>query len=346
MKPQQPPLVSIVVPSFNTNERLFCACIRSIVGQTYQKIEIIVIDDGSSSSKISMFDWCEKQDTRIRVFHQENGGEGAARNRGLDEARGDYVVFVDADDGMPKNWIESAVCLAKKADADIVMGRVLQVSSIPDEDPIWQAPLFRVFGNDDFYELQIGYLVETRSPLPSLPYLDIGVCSKLIRKSCVDSLRFPVGITISSDQVYNHAMLRNARCCVVTDQPSYYYVSNGESVSHIYQPKAVDFMMKSMSLVEPYLIDSREVRSAFCHRVILEMCNGIQFSAFSDKHPLPFTEKVAAVIAFSHHPYFKQVVSRYRLPSGEQFQNRLKAWLLKHSFGAAYVLLKDISDHK
>ena len=93
----QLPLISVIVPVYKVENYLDC-CVQSIVNQTYSNLEIILIDDGSPDASGAMCDaWAEK-DSRIRVIHQENAGGGAARNAGLDAARGERIAFVDSDD--------------------------------------------------------------------------------------------------------------------------------------------------------------------------------------------------------------------------------------------------------
>ena len=92
--------ISVIVPVYN--EVLYLEeCVSSICNQTYENLEIILVDDGSSSPCREMCDEYADRDKRIRVIHKENGGSLSARRRGIEEATGDYVAFVDSDD-----WIE------------------------------------------------------------------------------------------------------------------------------------------------------------------------------------------------------------------------------------------------
>ena len=94
-------LISVIVPVYKA-ERYLDACVESILGQTHRNLEVILVDDGSPARSAALCDqWAEK-DPRIRVIHRENGGAAAARNTGIDVARGDYIGFVDSDD-----WIRS-----------------------------------------------------------------------------------------------------------------------------------------------------------------------------------------------------------------------------------------------
>ena len=91
------PLVSVVVPVYNVEPYLH-RCVDSILTQTYQNLEVILVDDGSPDNCSIICDEYAKLDPRIHVIHKENGGVSSARNAALDAARGDYVTFVDSDD--------------------------------------------------------------------------------------------------------------------------------------------------------------------------------------------------------------------------------------------------------
>ena len=90
-------MISIIVPVYNT-EKYLHRCIDSVLAQTYQDFELLLIDDGSKDSSGAICDEYAAQDTRVRVFHKENGGVSSARNVGLDLAQGEWVTFVDSDD--------------------------------------------------------------------------------------------------------------------------------------------------------------------------------------------------------------------------------------------------------
>ena len=91
------PIISIIVPVYNT-EKYLDQCIQSVLAQTYTNWELLLIDDGSTDSSGAICDKYAAEDNRIRVFHKENGGVSSARNLGLDNAQGEWISFVDADD--------------------------------------------------------------------------------------------------------------------------------------------------------------------------------------------------------------------------------------------------------
>lgn len=110
--------VSVIVPIYNAHKYLE-RCIRSILGQTYENLDIVLIDDGSQDNSLEICKRFEKEDKRVRVFHKENGGVSSTRNYGIKKAQGEYIVFIDADDSVETSFIESL--LAKANENSIVI---------------------------------------------------------------------------------------------------------------------------------------------------------------------------------------------------------------------------------
>ncbi len=121
-------LVTVVVPVYKV-EKYLERCIRSIVGQTYQNLEIILVDDGSPDRCPEICDEWARRDRRIRVIHKENEGAGLARNTGMDQAKGEYIFFFDSDDYVDETTVEKACALAEEEGADIVVFGLMNINS-------------------------------------------------------------------------------------------------------------------------------------------------------------------------------------------------------------------------
>ena len=105
MPKNKSPLVSVVVPIYNT-EKYLRNCLDSIIAQTNQNLEILLVDDGSTDSSGKIADSYAKKDTRIKVIHQKNTGLSSARNTGINHSSGEYLTFVDSDDYIATQMIE------------------------------------------------------------------------------------------------------------------------------------------------------------------------------------------------------------------------------------------------
>ena len=133
------PLISIIVPVYQM-EAYLDECVQSMINQTYQNLEIILVDDGSKDQSPAICDaWAEK-DSRIKVIHKPNGGASSARNAGLDIATGDYIGFMDSDDIIAEDMYEILLEALKSSNVGIAAcspqitsedGRLLSKRSIP-----------------------------------------------------------------------------------------------------------------------------------------------------------------------------------------------------------------------
>lgn len=114
-------LISVIVPIYNT-EKYLVECIESIREQTYSNIEIILVDDGSTDASIEICDEFSKKDSRVRVFHKENEGSAVAKNFGIQQSKGEYIILVDSDDTVSDKMIEVLYTHIKEKNADIAIG--------------------------------------------------------------------------------------------------------------------------------------------------------------------------------------------------------------------------------
>ena len=114
-------LISVIVPIYNTGKYLV-ECVESLRKQTYSNIEIILVDDGSTDTSIEICDEFAEKDSRIRVFHKKNEGSAIAKNFGIQQSRGEYIILVDSDDIVSDRMIEVLYTQIKEKNADIAIG--------------------------------------------------------------------------------------------------------------------------------------------------------------------------------------------------------------------------------
>lgn len=126
------PKISIIVPVYNV-EQYLPRCIDSILAQTFTDFEVLLIDDGSKDKSGAICDEYVAKDSRIRVFHKPNGGVSSARNIGLDNARGEYICFSDADDFVETNWLSCFFLNMKKNDMVISGFRIFKNGQLTDD---------------------------------------------------------------------------------------------------------------------------------------------------------------------------------------------------------------------
>ena len=180
-------MISIIVPVYN-NEKWLSRCVDSILAQTYHDFELLLIDDGSTDNSGAICDQYAAQDARIRVFHKANGGVSSARNLGLDEARGEWICFVDSDDEV--EHLEKFVLVDASSDMILMTLRVIN----------WN-------GNDylETISLQSGISDKKENYIKYFLQYHIfnSVCGKLIRRSVIGALRFDGSIKFGEDSLFN-----------------------------------------------------------------------------------------------------------------------------------------------
>ena len=208
-------LISIIIPMYNV-EQYFPRCIESVINQTYKKLEIILVDDGSTDLSGTLADQYAEQDQRIKVVHQPNGGNAVARNTGLKQVTGNWILFVDSDDYVEPNYVELLYNTAIKYDADLSLCN-LQVYE-------WNHPQ-KITGKNK------ATVKSTAEALSSLFYqkgTTPGPCAKLYRTKLFKNISFPVG-KICEDLAITYQLFARAKKVVFNSQTLYYYLTNPSS---------------------------------------------------------------------------------------------------------------------
>lgn len=153
------PQISVIVPVYNT-EKWLRRCVDSILAQTFTDFELLLIDDGSTDGSPAICDEYAQRDSRIKVFYQKNSGVSAARNSGLDHARGEWILFVDADDYLYEDALDN---LLRKPQADLIVGGYFHIGTISGREKS-VTPIDRkidINGDTDFFSKMIGSYLTT-----------------------------------------------------------------------------------------------------------------------------------------------------------------------------------------
>lgn len=222
-------MISVIIPVYNTEEKLLARCIQSILEQVYNDYEIVVIDDGSDKRCIEFLDKIQTWDDRIRVFHKENGGVSSARNIGMELAKGEYVCFVDADDTIMPEYLQSVVqCFSEHEEVDLVVGKVNIIESGGVYD----------WSSDVTEDRKLDITTETDKLEAVRCALFIGqkysgvrgeVWCKGFRRRVVDGVRFLENVKIGEDQIFIAECLLRCRCIFVKNEYWYNYHINENS---------------------------------------------------------------------------------------------------------------------
>lgn len=202
--------VSVIIPIYNVEEFL-PDCLQSVIKQTYQNLEIICINDGSPDKCADILAEFAGQDSRIKVINQVNGGQASARNHGLREAGGDYVFFLDSDDWLGENCLESLVRTMEKTKADMVCIHDIMTYYSPQK-------VIKDRMLSGHFE---GVFEVTNEIIKQMWAVAWGKLYR--RKQLADlQLAFPEGY-IYEDEFFHHAFLVNARRVAVSDGGQLFY---------------------------------------------------------------------------------------------------------------------------
>lgn len=209
------PLISVIVPVYNV-DRYLNRCIDSIVNQTYENLEIILVDDGSPDQCPQICDAWAKKDSRIVVIHKENGGLSDARNAGLNIARGEYIAFVDSDDWVSLKYIEYMIQYIIEYDCDIVECEYILTSKKCKED-LNESALISIHEVEDAMKLH----------LEDKMYKQV-VWNKLYKRELINVL-FEKG-KYHEDVFWTYQIIEKCTKVCHIDIPLYFYFQREDSI--------------------------------------------------------------------------------------------------------------------
>lgn len=229
--------ISILVPIYNA-EKFLGDCLTSIISQSYINIEIILINDGSADNSLSIAKKFASKDSRIKIINQKNAGVSAARNAGLDQASGEYVLFIDSDDYLPDTQVINKIHAATLKKGSVVMYNIIyegKKTNYPLDEEVYSGSdlnnfLFEMIKNEHF-----------NSP-----------CNKLYRKEILDkhAMRFNEKIKIGEDLLFNIEYFKHCNSVYYLNDNLYFYrTSNISSATSTYKKnKYLDLMIVNDAL--------------------------------------------------------------------------------------------------
>lgn len=240
-------MISIIVPVYKAEKNLR-QCINSVLAQTYEDWELILVDDGSPDNSGEICDEYAKNDSRIRVYHKENGGVSAARNLALDNAMGDYVCFLDSDDYISKDYL--MVGLDSTCDLVVVESAVHKRSGLVE-------PL------EQLVPCKNSNIKECKRTLERELVRGVmrGVLSKVLKREVIGDIRFNVGQNIGEDTLFHLQVYKNVASIEIKRGAVYYYRQDVIDDTHKYRltpENAVKFVGNIYSAYKALDIHSTE----------------------------------------------------------------------------------------
>lgn len=249
------PLISIIVPIYNV-EKYLPKCVESIAHQTYRNLEIILVDDGSPDRCGEMCDQYAVKDSRIKVIHKQNGGLSDARNTAIDVAKGEYITFVDSDDYILPDYIESLYENLKKYNADISISLPRTV----DENGVLGT------GQKTHYDC----VLSVKKAVDAMFYqqmFDTQAWCKLYKAKLFEHIRYPKGL-LFEDLPTTYKFILKSKRIAYTNRQDYMYLLRSNSIEGV--PFNMNKYKSTLKIVSSMDADrhlfSFSIKAYFCRR--------------------------------------------------------------------------------
>lgn len=210
------PVISVIVPVYKV-EKYLHKCVDSILAQTFTDFELFLVDDGSPDSCGDICDEYAKKDDRVIVIHKKNGGLSDARNVAIDRAGGDYLTFIDSDDYVAENHLESMYSALLETDSDIA---ITNMSSVKDG----------ILNHGHYSPSNQVRVLNSKEEIFQTIYKPCA-CAKLYKKQIFAEIRYPVG-RLYEDVFTYHDILAMVNRVVLTGQNTYFYLIRSDSIMH------------------------------------------------------------------------------------------------------------------
>lgn len=297
--------ISIIVPVYKV-EKYLSACIESVLAQTYPDWELLLVDDGSPDSCPAICDEYAQKDSRIRAIHKENGGVSSARNRGLDEAKGGWIMFLDSDDMLVSCALTILYERINQTLADVVCCQIQMVSETGNT--IGKSIVFPCerLSNIEYIErLSAGKGI-------------LGVPAKLYRKELIENVRFKEGLKIGEDYLFQLMVFYNTTSQIeIVSDCLYLYRIISSSVTRSKSDALLEMRNQLINaLIEFYEnadFDKKSIRRGLLYTQIVVMTIGSIMRQGVCKNVLPFQIDVIKRyndIELIENPRMKKIIAQ------------------------------------
>ena len=215
----QETLLSVIIPVYNVEEYL-TKCVDSILDQTYQNLEVILVNDGSRDNSGSICDLLAQKDSRVRVIHKENGGLSSARNAGMDAAAGEYITFVDSDDWLETDAYEHLMGLLEKYRVKLVCGGNYDVDGGTGKKTLGLTPA----------KEEVITTEEMVARMFRWQGCDSSACDKIYHRTLLEGFRYPEG-KVCEDVAVTYKIVLSTDRVAMSDKPFYNYYHRPGSIT-------------------------------------------------------------------------------------------------------------------
>lgn len=273
--------VSIIIPIYNV-EKYLEKCLESIRAQTYQDLEIILVNDGSTDQSLQICEAYAQKDARIHVIDKVNEGVAIARNTGIAHATGDYIAFIDPDDWIEPLMFENMVKALQETNSPVCLCDFFKDTQKRSQPKRFEFKETLLVG-EQIVEHLINGMIGMPDLLPKYVYIMGCVWRGLYRRSFISQhqLHFEPGLSVMEDLVFMVQTLLKCEQVAVVHEPYYHYVQHASSTLHSYNDKMWTDQLKVYELLEASIREARleeQMRNRLDYRYI-----GMIFSAIKNE---------------------------------------------------------------
>lgn len=311
------PLISVIIPVYNTAKYLD-DCIKCLIYQTYHNLEFIFINDGSTDSSAEILQKSKELDQRIKVVTQSNQGLSAARNRGINEAVGSYILFLDSDDWIDLNTCEEAIKAMNQYSADIVMWSYRREYPKTSKEVLLFGDHTLIFDGDKckkIHRRMVGPIEEELSSPQKIDSL-ITAWGKLYKRSAIRDVRFvDTKLIGTEDALFNILVYSDAEKVVYLPNTfSHYRKDNVESLTHKYKKRLARQWTELYKQINEHLaaINAPDIYySALSNRICLGLI-GLGINLAED-NSMKLTEKLYELKRILDMPHYRLALKQLTL---------------------------------
>ncbi len=333
------PLITIVIPVYQISEPLLRRCLDSIVHQTADNFEAIIIDDGSPDHCGAICDTYAKMYDNLRVIHQQNAGLSVVRNRGICEARGEWICFVDGDDWIDPETVAFATCYVFQCgDGDVLIwDEFYHVDTTTKPNcfvPNCNEDKNYAFPKDKLFTLLDLFFPVVYHPFPG-NHVDIGTANaRLYRRSFLLThglLNVP-GLKRMQDNVFNLWVFEKAQLVYYCPKRLYHYTFNEDAATQKYSPQNVTVMLHLYSCMLEYVQcchDTPEYYQRLYSRFLRVFGEIFKLNFANPQNPQSLRKRLDAVNESFSTGAFREVLERFQ-PTGQGIKTRVLHSLFLH----------------
>lgn len=310
-------MISVIIPIYNAKKYLD-RCVASVIYQTYNELEIILVDDGSSDGSLEICQKWRTADHRIKVFSQTNSGVSAARNMGLSHATSDYIMFVDSDDYMHPDMCETMYKTVLTKDADCVI-----CGTCENNQTFWKPA--KNFDYESLSSFKKDFIYHLKTELLSPPW------NKIYKRSLITT-DFDPEISFGEDLIFNLQYLKNCKRISFIDKTPFFHEKSNENSLVL---KADGKKLKDIEQCHLAVIDFMENGNSSLKnnsKYIRDLV--VYVRAFLTNSSIAYPQKMKDILDWRNISNIDSV----SLHDCKHKRNRLLIWLLKHKmFSTAYI---------